>query len=67
MHSKPRRKGRVTYVFQELNPEDDPQKKGVDGGENQKEQDESIRNILQQKERIRSIITPGNDEQKAEN
>ena len=33
----------------------------------QQEQDESIRDILQQKERIRSIITPGNDAEKAKN
>ena len=67
LHSKPFRQGRVTYVFEDQKEEAVNQDKEEGLQRNQQEQDESIRDILQQKERIRSIITPGNDAQKAEN
>ena len=58
---KPRFAGKVTYVFQDQEAGD---KDGGDG-QGKEEEGDSLSEILQQKERIRSLITPGEPEKNA--
>lgn len=64
MRVKPRSFGKVTYVFQGL-PEPEPRNEIEEvkpNFRNSNEEGESLSHILQQKERIRSLITPGDEE-----
>ena len=66
-HQKPDddRQRRVTYVFQELGHPDNPAH-DKEGGADHDPKEDSLSDILHQKEKIRSLITPDPDQKEQE-
>ena len=62
---KPRSDGPVTYVFQSLEDQkqENENRQPEEAGDKENGEGDSLSDILQQKERIRSIITPNGDPQ----